>query len=86
AVTETHDCGDRDVSVTASRSGITLRGTCRTVKVAGNSNMVTIEGSVQAIHAVGRANTVTWSARKNPRPPEVKHVGSQNRVRSDAER
>jgi Protein of unknown function (DUF3060) len=86
AVTQTHDCGARDVSVTASRSGITLRGTCRTVKVAGNSNTVTIDATVQAIHAVGRANTVTWSAKKNPRAPEVKHLGSQNRVHSDAER
>jgi hypothetical protein len=84
-VTETHDCNDGDVSVNGNSSGITLKGTCRTVTVAGNSNTVTIRGSVQAITAVGRANTVIWSADKNPRAPVVKHVGSQNRVVSDAE-
>jgi len=86
AVTETHDCNDGDVSVSGNSSGITLRGACRTVRVAGNANTVTIQGTVQAIHAVGRANTVIWSAAKNPRAPIVKHVGSQNRVHSDAER
>jgi hypothetical protein len=86
AVTETHDCGGGDVSVTASRSMITLEGTCRTVKVVGNSNTVTVKAAVQAIHAVGRANTVIWSAARNSTAPAVKHVGTQNRVHSDTER
>jgi hypothetical protein len=86
AVTETHDCGGGDVSVTASRSMITLEGTCRTVKVVGNSNTVKVKAAVQAIHAVGRANTVIWSAARNSTAPAVKHVGTQNRVHSDTER
>jgi hypothetical protein len=85
AVTETHDCGGGDVSVNGSSSMITLKGECGTVTVAGNSNTVTIKAKVRAIHAMGRANTVVWSAEKNPQAPVVKHVGSQNRIHSDAQ-
>jgi hypothetical protein len=81
----TRSCGGGDVSVTASSSEITLRGACGTVKVVGNANTVTVDASVKEIHAVGRANTIVWSASRNTAAPVVKHLGSQNRVRSDAE-
>jgi hypothetical protein len=85
AVRVTRSCGGGDATVTGSSSEITLQGSCGTVKVVGNANTVVIEAAVKEIHAVGRANTIVWSAGKNPAAPVVKHLGSQNRVRSDAE-
>lgn len=85
AVRVTRSCGGGDATVTGSSSEITLQGSCGTVKVVGNANTVSIEAAVKEIHAVGRANTIVWSAARNPAAPVVKHLGSQNRVRSDAE-
>jgi hypothetical protein len=80
SVTRTYTCEGNTLNVLGGNNYLMLLGHCRALIMRGSHNVVRIDGSVEQIEAMGSANTITWAPEANPTPPEVRQLGTNNRI------
>jgi Protein of unknown function (DUF3060) len=87
---------DATVIINHGAGTYTFKGACKSITVNGGANKLTIEsietlnlngaqntvdiGEAGAISVVGSANTITWKKAKSGDKPDIKSVGTGNKI------